>query len=172
MVMESAAVSTGDQLEELKKKGSEKDVEIGRLTGEAEALREQIAKLTAENESLRAQVDKTYGKTIEQYATTNEEKVRLRAKPDTGSRRIRELKLGTRVLVEKEIVNDQYESWAAVDIDGQKGYIMMKYLNLEKEPETEKEEPSTEEETPAYDLESNPVYEGDPYYEEVIREDG
>ena len=119
MVMESAAVSTGDQLEELKKKGSEKDVEIGRLTGEAETLREQIAKLTAENESLRAQVDKTYGKTIEQYATTNEEKVRLRAKPDTGSRRIRELKLGTRVLVEKEIVNDQYESWAAVDIDGQ-----------------------------------------------------
>ena len=80
------------------------------------------------------------------------------------SRRIRELKLGTRVLVEKEIVNDQYESWAAVDIDGQKGYIMMKYLNLEKEPEAEKEEPSTEEETPAY--------EGDPYYEEVIREDG
>ena len=98
--------------------------------------------------------------------------MRLRAKPDTGSRRIRELKLGTRVLVEKEIVNDQYESWAAVDIDGQKGYIMMKYLNLEKEPEAEKEEPSTEEETPAYDLESNPTYEGDPYYEEVIREDG
>ena len=65
---------------------------------EAEALREQIAKLTAENESLRAQVDKTYGKTIEQYATTNEEKVRLRAKPDTGSRRIRELKLVTGLL--------------------------------------------------------------------------
>ena len=89
-----------------------------------------MTELTAANESLQAQVDKTYGKTIERYAATNEDKVRLREKADTGSRRIRELQRGQKVLVMKEFVNNRNESWAYVDINGQTGYIMMKYLDL------------------------------------------
>ena len=67
------------------------------------------------------------------YARTNEDKVRLRERPDTGSYRIRELKRGQNVLVLREIVNSKYETWAAVEVDGQSGYIMMQYLDLDEE---------------------------------------
>ena len=121
--MESAAVNAGSELADARTLAAEKDQEIARLTAETE-------RLEAENESLRAQLDRTYGKTIEQYATTNEEKVRLRAQPDVDSRRIRELKQGTTVFILKEVVNSRYESWAYLDVNGQNGYIMMKYLDL------------------------------------------
>jgi hypothetical protein len=68
-----------------------------------------------------------------QYARTNEEKVRMRERPDTGSYRIRELRKGQIVLVLREVVNSRYETWAAVEVDGQSGFIMMQYLDMEEE---------------------------------------
>ena len=85
--------------------------------------------LTAERDSLREQVDRTYGKNVNRYAATNEDKVRLRQRPDTGSYRLRELKLGKQVLVVKEILNSRDELWAFVEVDGQSGYIMMQFLD-------------------------------------------
>ena len=126
--MESSAVNTGNKL-------ADKELEITRLTEETEKLKNEVAQLEAVNESLQAQVDMIYGKSVNLYARVNEDKVRLRDRPDTGGRRIRELKRGTTVLVVKEVINNKNESWAAVDVNGQSGYIMMKYLDLEKEDE-------------------------------------
>ena len=61
--------------------------------------------------------------------------MRLRERPDTGSYRMRELRRGQTVLVLKEVINSKYEAWAAVEVDGQSGYIMMKYLDLPEDTE-------------------------------------
>ena len=135
IVMESAAVNTSTQYETLKTEASEKDVEIGRLTAENATLQTQIEQLTADKETLQTRLDRLEGKSINLYATTNMDQVRLRANSDTGSRRMKELKQGKRVLVLKEVINSKNETWAYVEVDGENGYIMMQYLDLEEETE-------------------------------------
>ena len=131
--LEAAGIQQSGQLSALRAKADEKDLEISRLTEEAETLQAQNNQLAAEKDALQARADRLEGKSIQRLARTNEEDVRLREQPDTGSRRLRELKLGQEVLVVKEVVNSKFESWAAVEVDGQKGFIMMQYLDLEDE---------------------------------------
>ena len=47
---------------------------------------------------------------------------------------IRELPLGQPVRVLREVVNGRNEVWAAVEVNGQTGYILLQYLDLEEEP--------------------------------------
>ena len=97
-----------------------------------EHLQEQVNQLTAEKESLQARIDEIEGKSVNRYATTNEDKVRLRQSPDTGSYLIRELPLGKSVLVLREIVNEKLEKWAEVETDGETGFILMQFLDPEE----------------------------------------
>ena len=132
MVMESATVSRSSELEQLKTQAVGKDEEIGRLTAEAEGLRAEVEQLTADKQSLQARLGVTEGRSVDLSAQTNMDQVRLRIKPDTGSRRIRELKKGTAVHILEEVVNEKNESWAYVEVDNQAGYIMMQYLELDE----------------------------------------
>ena len=88
-------------------------------------------RLTAENQALQEQIYRREGRPLNCYAVTNEEKVRLRREPDTGSYRIRELKRGETVYVYRQVTNNRNEVWAYVDVNGQNGYIMMEYLDLD-----------------------------------------
>ena len=119
----------------LKEKNEKDEQTIQDLNHQVTELTTEKDRLTAENEALQSRIYKLEGKPIYQYATTNENEVRLRERPDTGSYRIRELRRGTRVLVIREVVNSKYETWAAVEVDGQSGYIMMKYLDLPEDEE-------------------------------------
>ena len=128
--MEASAVVFGAQIDALKAQVSAKDQEIALLKGEAEDLKSQIDQLTAENQSLQDQIYRRDGKPVNQYAVTNQDKVRLRRQADTGSYRIRELRRGESVFVLREVTNSRYETWAYVEVNGQNGYIMMDFLDL------------------------------------------
>ena len=90
-----------------------------------------MEQLTEENRLLQDQVYSQDGKPVNRYAVTNQDKVRLRRQADTGSYRIRELRKGETVLVLREVTNSRYETWAYVEVNGQNGYIMMDFLDLE-----------------------------------------
>ena len=121
------------QIEALQQQIYDKDVQISTLTGNVEALQAEVNTLTAENETLTAKLYRLEGQPIYQYALTNEDNVRLREAPDTSSYRIRELRRGTNVLVISEVINSKGETWAYVEVDGQQGYIMMQFLDLQEE---------------------------------------
>ena len=129
--LETAAVNAGTQLTTAKQQSAEKDREIALLTETANVLQTQVNQLTAENEFLQARVYALEGQPINRYARTNNDKVRLRRSPDTTSYRMRELRRGTTVLVLREVVNSRYETWAEVEVDGQTGFILMEFLDLD-----------------------------------------
>ena len=131
--LESTALAAGSQLTELRNTVSERETQIEDLTKQAETLKGKVDQLTTENETLQSKVYKLEGKPLYQYATTNEDQVRLRERPDTGSYRIRELRRGTKVLVIREVVNSKYETWASVEVDGQSGYILMRFLDVQED---------------------------------------
>ena len=130
--LETAAVNAGTQLTETARQSAGKDQEIARLTEETNALQTRVNQLTAENESLQARIYALEGRPIDRYARTNNDKVRLRRSPDTTSYRMRELRRGTTVLVLREVVNSRYETWAEVEVDGQTGFILMEFLDLDE----------------------------------------
>ena len=123
--LKNQSASQLQTINDLKEENKEKAEQI-------EQLQEQVNQLTAEKESLQARMGETEGKSINHYATTNEDKVWLRQSPDTGSHRIRELPLGQSVLVLREIVNGKHEKWAEAETDGETGFILMQFLDPEE----------------------------------------
>ena len=118
------------ETETLKDEIAEKMITVKDQEDEITRLTEEQAVLTAENEALQEEIDRINGKPVELYARTNEDKVRLRKEPDVTGYRIRELDKGQYVYVLKQVINQKGETWAAVLADGQTGYIMLQYLDL------------------------------------------